>query len=99
MWYSIYCIDKPDSTALRLATREQHLAYVGAAEARGEVRVVLAGPLLGDDGATMAGSLLLIEAETLAAAQAFAESDPYRQSGLFADVAIRPFRKVLPATP
>jgi uncharacterized protein len=99
MWYSIYCIDKPDSTALRLATREQHLAYVGAAEARGEIRVVLAGPLLCDDGATMAGSLLLIDAEALAIAQAFAEQDPYRRAGLFAQVTIHPFRKVLPASP
>jgi uncharacterized protein len=99
MWFTLYCIDKPDALALRLATRERHLRYVAEAEARGAIQVVIAGPLLSDDGADMIGSLLLIEAATLAAAQDFSEQDPYRLAGLFATVDIHLFRKVLPKDP
>jgi uncharacterized protein len=97
MWFSIYCKDKPGAVALRLATRERHLQYVRDAERAGSIRVVLAGPLLAEDGATMQGSLLLIEAESLHAAQQFADHDPYRHAGLFATVEVHPFRQVLPA--
>jgi uncharacterized protein len=98
MWFVIHCLDKPDAIALRLATRERHLAYVREREADGTIRVLLAGPLLDRDGETMRGSLLLVEAESLVAAEQFATEDPYRLAGLFARVDVHPFRQVLPAT-
>ncbi len=91
MLFSILCEDHADSEALRKATRDDHLAYIGG------FQVTLAGPLLSDDGATMIGSLILLEAASLQEAQAFAASDPYKLAGLFQNVTIRPFRQVIPA--
>ena len=85
--FALICIDKPDSLALRLATREAHFAY--GRSMPGVVR--LAGPFL-DDAGEMAGSLLVIEAENLAAAWARHEGDPYKLAGLFERVEIRPWR-------
>ena len=88
--YVLTCIDKPDSLALRMATREAHLAYV-----RGFLdRLPAAGPFL-DANDNMAGSMLIFEAESLAEAEAFSANDPYRQAGLFERVEIRPFRLTL----
>jgi hypothetical protein len=85
-YFVLVCIDKPDSLALRMATREAHFAY---ANASGAPR--LGGPFLDDKG-DMAGSLIIIEVEDLAAAEAFAAGDPYGKAGLFEQVEIRPWR-------
>ncbi|MFN3521293.1 MAG: YciI family protein [Phenylobacterium sp.] len=85
--FVLYCIDKPDSLSLRLANREAHLAYVGAAAAK----VPFAGPML-DDAGEMAGSLIVLEADSLDEAKAFSADDPYVKAGLFERVEIRPFR-------
>ncbi len=92
MLFTFTCLDVADSQALRQSTRPAHLAWL---EGFGE-RVVLAGPLLGDDGATPVGSLLVVACADRAAAEAFAAADPYRQAGLFRSVEIRAFRQVLP---
>jgi uncharacterized protein YciI len=84
--FVLVCIDKPDSLALRMATREAHFAY---ATAQGVVR--LAGPFL-DERGDMAGSLLIVEVEDRTAAEAFAAGDPYGKAGLFERVEIRPWR-------
>ena len=93
MLFVMICEDKPDSLALRKATRDDHLAFVDAR--RDAIR--LAGPMLGDDGETMIGSLFILEAESLQAVQAMNAEDPYTRAGLFARVTIRPFRQVVPA--
>lgn len=85
--FVMMCIDKKDSLPLRMATREAHLAYVGA---KGDV-VRLVGPLLDEKG-DMAGSLLIIEADDLAAARAFSAEDPYSRAGLFDRVEIHGVR-------
>lgn len=87
--FMLFCRDKPDSLELRMANREKHLAYVGAA---GDF-VRLGGPLLEDDG-SMAGSLLVVEADDLAAVEAFAAEDPYNKAGLFESVTIKGFKVV-----
>ncbi len=85
--FAIICTDKPDSSALRLATRPAHLDY---AAANG---IVFGGPLL-DEAGQPCGSLLVIEAESHAQAAAFAAADPYAKAGLFAETTIRGFRTV-----
>ncbi|MFT7653201.1 MAG: hypothetical protein ACI9UU_002311 [Candidatus Azotimanducaceae bacterium] len=92
MLFAIICEDKADSEDLRKATRDAHLGYIGSFDVR------LAGPMLSDDGSTMIGSIILLEAADLSGAQDFAASDPYKLAGLFANVSIRPFRQVIPAT-
>ncbi|HWD26452.1 MAG TPA: YciI family protein [Rhizomicrobium sp.] len=86
MLFAMIAIDKPNSLALRMATREAHFAY---ARETGVIR--LGGPFL-DDNADMAGSLILFEAEDLAAARAWHEGDPYKKAGLFAQSEVRPWK-------
>jgi uncharacterized protein YciI len=90
--FSLVCIDKPDSLALRQSTRTRHLDYM---DATGLVR--LGGPLLDPQGESPIGSLLIVEADDLAAVEAFAAADPYAQAGLFERVEIRPYRVVVNA--
>jgi uncharacterized protein YciI len=89
MLFAITNIDKPESSALRAATREAHLGYLDSIVAQ----VVLAGPVLNAEGQPT-GSLLIVEAPDQAAAAAFAAADPYARAGLFGSVTIRPYRLV-----
>jgi uncharacterized protein len=92
MQFMIYCQDKPGHGEVRAANRNAHLAYI---EGFGK-NIVIAGPLLTEDGATMIGSLLLMEFAGRAEAEAFSAADPYRKAGLFQNVTITLWRKVLP---
>jgi uncharacterized protein YciI len=90
--FAILCHDRPDAGSLRAETRPRHMEHlerIGSA-------LVLAGPMLGEDGAPT-GSIVIVDMADLAAAQAFAAADPYAEAGLFSDVAVTAFRKVLPA--
>jgi uncharacterized protein YciI len=89
MLFAITNIDKPGSSALRAATRETHLGYLDSIVSQ----LLLAGPLLNAENQPI-GSLLVVEAESQAAAEAFAEADPYARAGLFESVAVRPYRLV-----
>ncbi|TFU01389.1 YciI family protein [Polymorphobacter arshaanensis] len=91
-YFAIHCIDKPDSADLRAATRPEHLAYIGKIVDS----VLVAGPLLGLDGAPI-GSLLIIDFADRKAAIQFAADDPYALAGLFASVAVTAWKKVFPA--
>ena len=93
MAFILECLDRPDSLPLRLANRPAHLAYI---EAHLD-RVIVAGPILADDGTTPIGSLLILADDSRDAVEAFAAADPYAKAGLFATVTIRPWRKVFPA--
>jgi uncharacterized protein len=88
MLVALVCFDKPFSNALRMVTREAHLAYVRDSGAA----VRMAGPLLSDDGTRMEGSLIILDVADLSAAKAWAEADPYARAGLFGDVLIKPWR-------
>ena len=87
MLYALICTDKPDSLALRKASRPDHLDYL---KSLGDT-LVLAGPFTEDDGVTMTGSLVVIEAPSLEAANQIADGDPFAKAGLFASVDIRPW--------
>lgn len=78
---------------LRAATRADHLAYLESVIEQ----VVLAGPLLDDEGVPI-GSMLLMDFPDRRAAVAFAADDPYARAGLFASVAVTAWRQVLPRT-
>src|SRR4051812_26357006 len=99
MWYAIYALDHPDSLQQRLAARPAHLARLHALRDAG--RLLLAGPFPAIDAedpgpAGFSGSLIVAEFDDLAAAQAWADADPYRAAGVYREVSVRPFRKVLP---
>jgi uncharacterized protein YciI len=68
---------------------------------KNEGRLVLAGPHPkidnenpGDAGFT--GSLVVAEFNALADAEAWAAADPYITAGVYANVTVKPFKKVLP---
>ena len=42
------------------------------------------------------GSLIVAEFDNLEAAQAWAKADPYLAAGVYANVAVKPFKKVFP---
>ncbi|MHB8447122.1 MAG: YciI family protein [Rudaea sp.] len=99
MWYAIYAQDNPDSLRARVAARPAHLARLHAL--RDEGRLLVAGPLPAIDAedpgpAGFAGSLIVAEFADLDSARAWADADPYRAAGVYRDVEVHPFRKVLP---
>lgn len=89
MRFALICTDKTGALQTRLDTRSAHLAYI---ELTGAVE--MAGPFLDDTGA-MIGSLVVLEVSDLAAAQDWANSDPYALAGLFQSVDIRAWKKVI----
>ena len=99
MLYAIIGIDKPDSLQRRLGARPDHLVRLN--ELRNAGRLVLAGPFPAIDGedpgpAGFTGSLIVAEFASLDAAQAWADADPYITAGVYANVSVKPFKKVLP---
>ena len=91
MLFVISCEDKPDSLALRLATRDAHLHYLE----NFSPQVVMAGPYLNVDDQPI-GSMLIMEFPDEAAAVSFSENDPYALANLFQSVSVRPWKKTLP---
>jgi uncharacterized protein YciI len=92
MQYAIYGLDKPDGLDVRKANRDAHVAHLR----RHLDNIVVAGPLLSEDGATMIGSLIVVDFAEKAGLDAFLAGDPYAKAGLFQSVAVRPWKKVLP---
>ena len=88
MLFAVICHDKPGHLQVRVDTRTAHLGYI---EATGNVK--MAGPLM-KDGA-MCGSLIVLEADSLDAAEAWAAADPYKAAGLFEDVSVIEWKKVI----
>ncbi|MGZ5931148.1 MAG: YciI family protein [Rhizomicrobium sp.] len=86
MLFCITAIDKENSLALRLATREAHFAY-----GRESGCIRLGGPFLDAKG-DMAGSMMIVEAADLDAAKKFHANDPYVKGGLFAHSDVRPWK-------
>jgi hypothetical protein len=100
MLYAIISRDHPDSLTKRREARPSHLERLHQLQNAG--RLVLAGPHPaidavdpGDAGFT--GSLIVAEFADLESAQAWAEADPYVGAGVYAEVTVKPFLKVLPA--
>jgi len=99
MLYAIVGEDVPNSLQQRLASRPAHLARLTDLEAAG--RMVLGGPFPAIDSADpgpagFSGSLIVAEFESLAAAQAWADADPYVAAGVYGRVTVRPFKQEFP---
>ena len=99
MLYAIISEDTPGTLDKRLATRPAHLERLTALQDAG--RLVLAGPHPAIDSADpgdagFTGSLVVAEFPSLDEAQAWADADPYMTAGVYAQVTVKPFKKVLP---
>ena len=96
MLFMLLATDADDTLEARLAARPQHLARLQ--QLQDENRLILAGPNpLPDNDAAFSGSLIVADFASLDEAEAWAQQDPYVDAGVYADILIRPFKKVLPA--
>ena len=89
MRYALMTKDKPGALQIRLDNRDAHLAYIKMTGV-----VEMAGPCL-DDNEQMSGSLIILEVDDMAAAQKWADNDPYAKAGLFESVTLRAWKKVI----
>jgi uncharacterized protein len=99
MWYAIIGQDVPNSLDKRITARPAHVARLHELQSQG--RLLLAGPFpavdAADPGAAgYTGSLIVAEFDSLAAAQEWANADPYMKAGVYAGVRVQPFRKTFP---
>jgi len=99
MLYAIISEDVADSLSRRLEARPAHLERLTELQQQG--RLILAGPHPaidsndpGDSGFT--GSLVVAEFNNLTHAKQWADADPYIAAGVYANVVVKPFKKVLP---
>jgi uncharacterized protein YciI len=99
MLYAIISVDVADSLNKRLSARPAHLERLQTLQNEG--RLLLAGPHPAIDSenpseAGFTGSLIVAEFTDLAAAQQWADADPYRDAGVYASITVKPFKKVFP---
>ncbi|OUS40095.1 hypothetical protein A9R00_07790 [Oleispira antarctica] len=99
MWYAIMSQDVENSLDKRLSARPAHIERLQALKAEG--RLLIAGPHPaidsedpGSEGFT--GSLVVAEFDSLTSAQNWADADPYIEAGVYQQVIVKPFKKVLP---
>lgn len=94
MLYAVISEDVDNSLPLRKEVRPAHLARLEQLKEQG--RLVLAGPLPAIDSndpgeAGFTGSLVVAEFDSLAAAQIWADADPYGEAGVYRKVVVKPF--------
>ena len=99
MWYAIISEDVENSLAQRLAARPAHLQRLQ--ELKDDGRLFVAGPHPAIDSlepgeAGFTGSLVIAEFASLADAKQWADADPYVAAGVYQQVTVKPFKKVLP---
>lgn len=99
MYYAIISEDVSNSLEKRKAARPDHIARLEQLKSQG--RLLVAGPHPAIDSeepgsAGFTGSLVIAEFENLAAAQAWADADPYVAGGVYQKVVVKPYKKVLP---
>ncbi|MFW1677515.1 YciI family protein [Pontibacter sp. JAM-7] len=99
MYYAIIAEDIDNSLEQRLAARPAHLARLEALKQAG--RLLIAGPHPAIDSedpgsAGFTGSLVIAEFSSLEEATQWASEDPYQQQGVYKNVMVKPYKKVLP---
>jgi hypothetical protein len=99
MWYSFFATDTNNSIDKRLQARPAHLERLQQLKLQG--RLLIAGPFPAIDcedpgNAGFTGSLIVAEFASLIEAQTWADTDPYFLAGVYQNVIVKPFKKVLP---
>jgi len=99
MLYVIIARDRAESLEKRLKARPDHLARLK--QLREEGRLILAGPHPAVDSpdpgpAGFTGSLVVAEFGSLDEAREWADADPYVTAGVYEQVEVKPFKKVMP---
>lgn len=91
MLFVLRCIDKKNHLAVRQENRPAHVDYL---KSFGD-RLFAAGPLL-DQDEQMCGSVVILDLPDRTAAESFAAGDPYAKAGLFEQVTMDRWNRVLP---
>lgn len=99
MYYAIISQDVENSLPKRKQARPAHIERLETLKQEG--RLLIAGPHPAEDcedpgEAGFTGSLVVAEFDSLEAAQAWADADPYIEAGVYKEVIVKPFKKVLP---
>lgn len=99
MYYAIISEDVPNSLALRKTARAAHIERLQTLAA--QERLLLAGPTPAIDSAEpgeagFSGSIVIAEFDNLEQAKSWAAADPYVKAGVYQNVSVKPFKKVLP---
>ncbi len=99
MWYAIHARDREGSLEKRLASRAAHRKRLNELNDQG--RLLVAGPLPAIDSedpgpAGFVGSLVIGNFPSLAQAREWAADDPYFEAGVYEQVDVQPFKRVLP---
>jgi hypothetical protein len=99
MYYVVFSEDVQDSGPLRAQARPAHLERLEQLKQQG--RLLVAGPCPAIDAsdpgpAGFTGSVVIAEFDCLETAQAWADKDPYVSAGVYANVVVKPFKRVLP---
>ncbi|MGC1494912.1 MAG: YciI family protein [Sulfitobacter sp.] len=89
MFVALIAKDKSGAQAIRAENRPAHITYLKSTD-----MVAQAGPFL-NDGGDMIGSLIILDVPDMAAAQAWADNDPYAKAGLFASVELIHWNRVI----
>jgi len=87
--FLIYCVDRPNSDALRAKVRPDHLAYLQ----RFKDKIAIGGPIL-DEQQSAKGTVLIMDFADQDSVHRFLEDEPYRKNGLFETTLVRPWRGV-----
>jgi uncharacterized protein YciI len=87
--FVIHCLDGADAAERRAALVSEHSARLRAVPSK----PLVYGPLVDDDGERGVGSLFVIDVPDRAAAEAWAEADPFRTGGVWREVRVHRFRQ------
>ena len=98
MWFAIISEDVDNSLPLRKQARPAHLARLE--ELNNEGRLLIAGPHPAadatEDAPAFTGSPVVADFASLQEAETWAAADPYCDAGVYRNVTVKPFKKVLP---
>ncbi|WP_261817221.1 YciI family protein [Vibrio gallicus] len=97
MLYVIFSQDIENSLERRLSVRQAHLARLQQLQDEG--RLLTAGPMPAIDSenpgeAGFTGSTVIAKFDSVEDAQAWADSDPYIDAGVYQNVIVKPYKKV-----
>ena len=98
MYYAIMSQDVKNSLDKRKSARPAHLDRLN--QLAEQKRLLTAGPHPAIDSndpgeAGFSGSLIIAEFDSQEQAEAWADADPYVAAGVYAEVTVKPFKKVL----
>ena len=98
MWYAIFANDRDNSLEARLRVRPAHVKRLKQLQDEG--RLLVAGPMPAIDAedpgpAGFSGSVIIAQFDSLKNAREWTSEDPYIEAGVYRDVEVRPFLKVL----